>query len=1016
MNGTWYIEVLDGWSQDNGYIFGWELSLAPELHPDNLFVLDTFEVTGPWITPNDTNSFNITPPTTLTHDTTVTYVVTLYDSEGCSFDTTIHVNIWVPRDTLIDLEICSGTALIFPGFAFLAPETDSPMDTTLSRTIESTTGCDSTILLHITVWPRYQVTDTLRLFSNQLPNAHNGHLIPADAPPVSSFDVHIPTINGCDSLVTTVVIVTGPDTVRLDSTVCINELPIVWNGITFQGDSSAVTLSQTAAGQDSITIMTLHVSPNPIGSIAVDTLLCAGDTLGVSIGFLPSCSVVLNSPASTHHESQKIFLPDGMSCQPYGYYYRSYAIFNDFLPGATITSANDILYLRLKMEHSAIEDLRITLVCPNGTTCKVVPDEDYDGWAPVPHNYFRINLGQANRLTDNLTCDSTQNPIGNPWNYIWSNNTNHGYTYAPGTYSYCYESVNIHPTDNPYWDNSNAELPAHRSYIIDSSNLANMTKIYKPLQNFNTLTGCPLNGSWHIQIQDLQEEDNGYLVEWELAIDPSLLQQTPPAITSRNLIGPWVNRTSDSTFNITPPTTLPNDTTARYTVIVQDSIGCEFDTSFNVHFFANPHVILFDTICQTDIPVAYVPLLPPHPTAADTVISIRLSSIHGCDSLVEYHLHINPDDSTSVEQYVCSSQLPYTWNGQVFTAPGTMSTTLTNRNGCDSIVTMTLRLYDNDTTRLDSSICANLLPLTWNGHTFTAAGTASLTLANINGCDSIVFMTLHIADTSNSSVLIEITENELPYTFLGTSFSSDTANAIFNLENANGCDSIVTFSLVVHRNSIQNVDTTICDYELPFFWNDLMLSFDTTLSVTLHDQFGADSVVTLNLTVIATDISISSQTTDFCETNTAVLEVTTTMENYVWSYNNETSQHITVHSPGNYSVTGTQGECSAQASYRIESCTYNIFLPNTITPGRGDGLNDFFSIPEAYMPQIADQNFEILIYNRWGELVFLSRNKHFKWDGTVNGVIYRDITYNYVIRYSNIFGKQDFIKGSLLVL
>ncbi|MCQ2277065.1 MAG: gliding motility-associated C-terminal domain-containing protein, partial [Bacteroidales bacterium] len=1256
MNGTWYIEVMDGYGVDNGYIFGWELSLAPELLPNNLFVLDTFTVEGPWITPHNQNSFNITPPTTLTHDTTVAYIVTLFDSAGCSFDTTVWVNIWLPHDTLIDIDICSNTALVFPGFNYLAPNTDTPTDTILTRVIETTNGCDSTIMLHINVWPVYTVSDTVRLFDYQLPNAHNGHLIPTDVPALSSFSTHLNTINGCDSLVNTTVIITGADTVRLDSIVCADNLPLIWGGVTFLHDSTVSINARTSLGRDSVTIMTVRVIPNPIGNIDVDTSLCAGDTLPVSIGYQHTSSILLNSPASTHHESQKIFLPDGMNCQPYGYYYRSYAHFNDFLPGATITSANDILYLRLKMEHSAIEDLRVTLVCPNGTSCKIVPDEDYDGWSPVPHNYFRINLGLANRLTSNLSCDSSLNPIGEPWNYIWSSNTNHGYTYAPGTYSFCYESVNIHPTSNPYWDNSNSELPAHQSYVIDSSDLANMTQIYKPKQDFSTLTGCPLNGDWYVQIQDLQEEDNGYLVEWELAIEPSLLQQAPPAITSRDLIGPWVNRTSDSTFNITPPATLSNDTTASYIVIIHDSAGCDFDTSFDVHFHVGDNLVIYDTIMRNALPYAYSGHTFPVGSGEDTTVTFNLTNINGCDSIIEYHLHILTCDTVIQYLHICESELPYIWDGIVFSHADTVSVNHPNTFGCDStfiyyltvtalpdltvsndtaihsgtsatlsasgatfcswspatglntisgnqviasptqsmyyyvsgsnagenlvfngdfeqgnvgfqtdysfrpysitgygqyainsnghnvwnagsnvygvggtglfmivdgadhpdatvwmqtvpvepnttyafsaqVISMlnsyvnnaqallqfsingaqvgpifhapstlntwqqyyeiwnsgnatsaTLRILNQNTNGtgndfglddiafyplsdcettdsilvlvyrdIDSTICENDLPLVWNGITFNGPDVVETIINNPDSMDDAVIMHLYVNSNTQSTVNVEIPENDLPYTFLGTTFNTDTANVLFTLENANGCDSIISFSLTVHRNSEQTIDSTICDYELPFFWNGQVLSFDTTISIALHDQFGADSVVTLNLTIIATDIAIQGDITNFCENSTAVLEVITPMENYVWS-TYETTQSITVYTPGMYHVTGTQGNCSAQAEYYIESCEYLLLLPNSITPSHGDGLNDFFFIPEAYMPQIADQNFEIAIYNRWGELVFFSKDKHFKWDGKVNGTLYQDVMYNYIMKYSNQFGKKDILKGSILVL
>ena len=114
-----------------------------------------------------------------------------------------------------------------------------------------------------------------------------------------------------------------------------------------------------------------------------------------------------------------------------------------------------------RSEHSAIEDIRIRLICPNGNACKIQPDYQNDGWGGISH-YFRTNLGVANRLQDVASCNTSQNPMGIAWNYIWSNNTTLGYQYAPGTYGYCYEPVNVHYTYNPYWDDGT------QSYKIDS--------------------------------------------------------------------------------------------------------------------------------------------------------------------------------------------------------------------------------------------------------------------------------------------------------------------------------------------------------------------------------------------------------------------------------------------------------------------------------------------------------------------------------------------------------------------
>ena len=124
--------------------------------------------------------------------------------------------------------------------------------------------------------------------------------------------------------------------------------------------------------------------------------------------------------------------------------------------------------------------------------------------------------------------------------------------------------------------------------------------------------------------------------------------------------------------------------------------------------------------------------------------------------------------------------------------------------------------------------------------------------------------------------------------------------------------------------------------------------------------------------------------------------------------------NITVTLPGNYYVTASQGNCSVTARYVIESCDIQLYLPNAITPSRGDGLNDVFRIPEMTQRMIYD--FEISVFNRWGEMVYYSTDKNFAWNGEVKGKIYYNIVYNYIIRYSDANGKPYYVKGSITVL
>ena len=67
----------------------------------------------------------------------------------------------------------------------------------------------------------------------------------------------------------------------------------------------------------------------------------------------------------------------------------------------------------------------------------------------------------------------------------------------------------------------------------------------------------------------------------------------------------------------------------------------------------------------------------------------------GCDSVYyQLTLTVNPSYSDITDaRTVCGSELPYTWNGVQFDAPGTKTATLPTILGCDSVITMTLDTF-----------------------------------------------------------------------------------------------------------------------------------------------------------------------------------------------------------------------------------------------------------------------------------------------------------------------------------
>lgn len=74
--------------------------------------------------------------------------------------------------------------------------------------------------------------------------------------------------------------------------------------------------------------------------------------------------------------------------------------------------------------------------------------------------------------------------------------------------------------------------------------------------------------------------------------------------------------------------------------------------------------------------------------------------------------------------------------------------------------------------------------------------------------------------------------------------------------------------------------------------------------------------------------------------------------------------------------------CTSSICYDVEIKGYaNIFVPNAFTPD-GDGLNDTF-LPSVF--GFAEDDYELMIFDRWGILIFNSTDKYQEWDGTYKG-------------------------------
>ncbi len=100
---------------------------------------------------------------------------------------------------------------------------------------------------------------------------------------------------------------------------------------------------------------------------------------------------------------------------------------------------------------------------------------------------------------------------------------------------------------------------------------------------------------------------------------------------------------------------------------------------------------------------------------------------------------------------------------------------------------------------------------------------------------------------------------------------------------------------------------------------------------------------------------------------------------------------------------------NADVFVKINDADVELDVPNIFTPNE-DGLNDYFAIGYNIVPE----NFKIIIYNRWGKIVFENQDIDNSWNGK-NGRNYcKSGVYYYVIRYDDK-GETEILKGSLFL-
>lgn len=110
-------------------------------------------------------------------------------------------------------------------------------------------------------------------------------------------------------------------------------------------------------------------------------------------------------------------------------------------------------------------------------------------------------------------------------------------------------------------------------------------------------------------------------------------------------------------------------------------------------------------------------------------------------------------------------------------------------------------------------------------------------------------------------------------------------------------------------------------------------------------------------------------------------------------------------------------ECSINSTSTVQikilDCETTYIIPNIFTPNN-DGVNETWGIKFNQVRNV--QEFNLTIYNRWGNLILQSNQANMRWDGyTTSGVPCIDGIYFFVCTF-NVAGEKKELKGNVTLV
>lgn len=214
---------------------------------------------------------------------------------------------------------------------------------------------------------------------------------------------------------------------------------------------------------------------------------------------------------------------------------------------------------------------------------------------------------------------------------------------------------------------------------------------------------------------------------------------------------------------------------------------------------------------------------------------------NACDSIYRLTLHVKQNETIRIDTTICDNDV-FTFGGHIFQEAGSYLDTLHGtRNECDTFVVINISSFSSVTTTLNFGICAES-SFYYRNRLIDKTGIYYDTLVSANGCDSVIKLIVNENPSYLTEDTVYLCEGESNIFFGKTLRNKGTYTEY--LKTKDGCDSIFVRTVIAYKKDTLWLDVRHCNHQ-PYYFYGQHITNPGTYTRILTNRFGCDSTIIL---------------------------------------------------------------------------------------------------------------------------------------------------------------------------